>query len=314
MKSAVGKSEAERAELDSLLNSEALDRRGNLAKLLCFVCEKYFQGSEDEIKEYEIAVHALGRSKDFDPQIDTIVRVTAHALRKRLEQYYRTQGAEHPIHITLPSGHYVPRFVSKADQEAVKFPVGPIEAGQASGQGSVADLSSPNYSTPPEVEPSSLEGDDGRRKTPAGAGESLPKERPKFPVWAALAILILSLGAFATAGMYLRAHWHVKETPSQSSLPLAAPIAAGNIRALVGDGRTPFVDRAGRTWVSDAYCSGGNTFSVAPRPILGTYDTQLFLGGRSGLFRCAFPVPPGDVRGASSVCRTHSREGKRPHG
>src|SRR5215813_3741683 len=87
-----------------------LGRTNNLVRLLAFVCEKYFEGAIDQIKEYSIAVHALGRPADFDPQVDTIVRVTAHALRKRLEEYYRTSGADHSVHISLPPGHYVPKF------------------------------------------------------------------------------------------------------------------------------------------------------------------------------------------------------------
>src|SRR5271155_181646 len=54
-------------------------RTNNLVRLLTFVCEKHFEGATGEIKEYNIAVQALGRPQDFDPQVDTIVRVTAHA-------------------------------------------------------------------------------------------------------------------------------------------------------------------------------------------------------------------------------------------
>jgi hypothetical protein len=121
VESTVSNFEAERAELDSVLNSETFGRGNNLAKILSFVCEKYFQGCTGEVKEYDIAVHALGRSKDFDPQIDAIVRVTAHALRKRLEQYYRTEGLEHSVHIYVPPGHYVPKFVRNAEPKTEKL-------------------------------------------------------------------------------------------------------------------------------------------------------------------------------------------------
>ena len=90
LQSAVNKLEAERAEVESVLTSGVLGRTNNLGRFLRFVCEKYFEGTIDEVKEYSIAVQALGRPHDFDPQVDTIVRVTAHTLRKRLEDYYRT--------------------------------------------------------------------------------------------------------------------------------------------------------------------------------------------------------------------------------
>src|ERR1700745_3803450 len=111
----MSKLEAERAEVDDVLSSGVLGRTNNPVRLLTFVCEKYFEGAVDEIKEYSIAVHALGRPESFDPQVDTIVRVTAHALRKRLEDFYRSAGAEHPVHICLPPGHYVPKFIHTSD-------------------------------------------------------------------------------------------------------------------------------------------------------------------------------------------------------
>ena len=75
----MSKLEAERCEVDYVLTSGVFGRTNNLVRLMTYVCEKYFEGAIDEIKEYNIAVHALGRPETFDPQVDTIVRVTAHA-------------------------------------------------------------------------------------------------------------------------------------------------------------------------------------------------------------------------------------------
>src|SRR5580698_9976825 len=117
LESAISKLEAERAEVEDVLASGVLGRTNNLVRLMTYVCERYFEGAIDDIKEYNIAVHALGRREAFDPQVDTIVRVTAHALRRRLEDYYRSAGAEHAVHICLPSGHYVPKFIHTSDLE-----------------------------------------------------------------------------------------------------------------------------------------------------------------------------------------------------
>src|SRR5258705_12018582 len=118
LQSAISKLDGERAEVDAVLSSGVFGRTNNHVRLLAFVCEKYFEGAVDEIKEYSIAVHALGRPESFDPQLDTIVRVTAHALRKRLEDYYRSAGVEHAVRICLPPGHYVPKFIHTGDLEA----------------------------------------------------------------------------------------------------------------------------------------------------------------------------------------------------
>src|SRR5271163_305655 len=48
------------------------------------------------IKEYQIATEVLGRSTDFDPQLDSMVRVQAGRLRVKLTEYYGTDGAGDP--------------------------------------------------------------------------------------------------------------------------------------------------------------------------------------------------------------------------
>ena len=78
--------------------------------MLRYVCERTFQGRADDIKEYSIAVEALGRPASFDHTRDAIVRVEAHRLRKRLESYYAGEGADRTLRITLPTGGYVPVF------------------------------------------------------------------------------------------------------------------------------------------------------------------------------------------------------------
>jgi hypothetical protein len=63
----------ERHELDSILASGILNRAPNLAQVLTYVCTKYFEGAAEQIKEYNIAVEALGRPADFDQKRDSIV-------------------------------------------------------------------------------------------------------------------------------------------------------------------------------------------------------------------------------------------------
>src|SRR5436305_2791957 len=101
----------ERHELEVVLSSGIFHRAPNLAQLLTYVCTKYFEGSAEQIKEYNIAVDALGRPVDFDQKRDSIVRVEAHRLRKRLREYYDAEGAAHALHIDIPPGQYAPRFI-----------------------------------------------------------------------------------------------------------------------------------------------------------------------------------------------------------
>ena len=100
----------ERRELETVLSSEMLCRAPALCRMLRFVCAKYFAGEAGQIREYSVAVEALGRPSDFNPKRDPIVRVEAHRLRKRLAEYYSTVGATHELVLTLDPGQYVPRF------------------------------------------------------------------------------------------------------------------------------------------------------------------------------------------------------------
>ena len=109
----------ERSEVALVLASGIFGRAPNLVQILTYICAKYFEGSQEEIKEYNIAVEALGRPADFDQKRDSIVRVEAHRLRKRLREYYENDGAEHACQIEIPPGQYAPHFVFKEDAKAL---------------------------------------------------------------------------------------------------------------------------------------------------------------------------------------------------
>jgi hypothetical protein len=128
--------EREKREVESILASGIFNRAPNLAHLLTYVCAKYFGGTASEIKEYNIAVEALGRPPEFDQKRDSIVRVEAHRLRKRLKEYYEGEGCHHEIHIQIPSGQYTPLFIvaelsptALEPETAVIVPANPAEDG-----------------------------------------------------------------------------------------------------------------------------------------------------------------------------------------
>jgi Malectin domain len=285
LQSAVNKLEAERAELDAILASEILGRSNNLVRFLNFVCEKYFDGAVDEIKEYSIAVRALGRPDDFDPQVDTIVRVTAHALRKRLEEYYRTAGSGHSIHISLPPGHYVPKFIHTGDLETGTKAEVRKEHGLQNGL-SARENSLPVVGHRELIPPPQERTDVQDRKS---------TQRFSSPRWVVgiVAVVVLTAGVLWGFMWYARTRSNDYRSRLLTGGPAIPAAVSGQIRAMAGEGRTLYVDRAGSTWESDRFCSGGSSFSVHDHVIQGTEDAQLFSGGRRGIFRCSFPVPPG---------------------
>ncbi|MET3355071.1 UNVERIFIED_ORG: tetratricopeptide (TPR) repeat protein [Xanthobacter viscosus] len=114
-----------RAALDRVLAAPDFTSSPRLAAFLRFVVEATLDGRADEIKGYTIAVEALGRPPSFDPQSDPIVRVEATRLRRALERYYATGGAEDPLVIDIPKGGYVPLFHPRTEAPVEPVPSGP---------------------------------------------------------------------------------------------------------------------------------------------------------------------------------------------
>ncbi|TCL08463.1 TolB-like protein [Shimia isoporae] len=66
------------------------------------------EGRGDRLKGTALAMDLFGRSADFDPASDPVVRTEAMKLRKALEHYYLTEGAQDQIYIDVPKGSYRP--------------------------------------------------------------------------------------------------------------------------------------------------------------------------------------------------------------
>lgn len=81
-----------------------------LAAFLRFIVEEAIEGRGDQLKETTVAMRVFGRRSDFDPRFDSIVRVQATQLRRRLQQYYANPGREDALVIEIPRGSYVPIF------------------------------------------------------------------------------------------------------------------------------------------------------------------------------------------------------------
>jgi hypothetical protein len=106
-----------RAELVAILASDLFQRAPMLSRMLSYIVTKHFEGQGGSLKEYNIGVEALGRRPEFDPDHDSIVRVEASRLRKRLAAYYAVEGAGHRVKLLLPVGSYLPKFVPNGEHQ-----------------------------------------------------------------------------------------------------------------------------------------------------------------------------------------------------
>ena len=98
------------AQLDRILHGRTLHGSENLKAFLRFVVDQSIENQESQLKEYVIATEVFGRGSDFDPRVDSVVRVQAGRLRTKLHEYYGTEGKDDGIIIDLPKGQYTPVF------------------------------------------------------------------------------------------------------------------------------------------------------------------------------------------------------------
>jgi Tfp pilus assembly protein PilF len=108
-----------RTELQKVLASAELVRCPQLQRFLNFVVEEELAGRGDQLKEYVLGVGVFGRPADFDPRIDSLVRVEARRLRAAVEKYYADQGRGDPIIIKLQKGAYLPSFHRSAQADGL---------------------------------------------------------------------------------------------------------------------------------------------------------------------------------------------------
>lgn len=99
-----------RRELDLILGSGVFRGSKRCQDFLRYVATKALDGAADTLKERTLAVEVFGRDADSDLSDDSIVRVGAREVRKRLAQYYVAEGARDQVRIELPAGSYVPVF------------------------------------------------------------------------------------------------------------------------------------------------------------------------------------------------------------
>jgi len=109
-----------RAQLDHILNYAELKNSPRLQAFLQYIVEETLAGRANHIKGFAIGQAVYGGDENFDPQNNTIVRVEAGRLRRRIAEYYLTIGRNDSILIDIPKGTYVPTFSRTESHEQVE--------------------------------------------------------------------------------------------------------------------------------------------------------------------------------------------------
>ncbi len=104
-------------QVERLASSNLLHGSESLCKLLRFLAEHASDNPGTPVKEYQIATEVFGRPADFDPRLDSTVRVQTGRLRSKLAEYYAAAGAGDPILIEIPKGSYAVTFHARPAPE-----------------------------------------------------------------------------------------------------------------------------------------------------------------------------------------------------
>ena len=99
--------EAVRAQLERL-RTQAFAGSAKLFSFLHFVVEEALGGRAATLKELVIGIELYGSVVEYDPRIDSTVRVEARRLRRKLEAYYAGPGRDDAVVIAIPTGGYAP--------------------------------------------------------------------------------------------------------------------------------------------------------------------------------------------------------------
>jgi len=111
-----------RAELVSILSSDSFSSSKRCHDFLEFVVEHALARDYESLTERFLGVELFGRAVDYETATDSIVRVRANDVRRRLAQYYSGERSTGIVRIDLVAGGYIPEFHWRVDEKSEDVP------------------------------------------------------------------------------------------------------------------------------------------------------------------------------------------------
>lgn len=100
--------------LERVAASSHLNRAPRLREFLFYVGHQSLREGISKLNEQDIGSTVFGRELHYDTSQDNIVRVNATELRKRIDAYFVSDGANEPLRFHIPRGGYKPVFFRRA--------------------------------------------------------------------------------------------------------------------------------------------------------------------------------------------------------
>jgi hypothetical protein len=96
--------------LQRIAASPQFQKSKRLRDLLLYLGEHSLRDPNCTLREQEIGVEVFERQPDYDTSHDTLVRVQVSQLRKKLQDFFESDGRDEPLIVDIPKGSYVPVF------------------------------------------------------------------------------------------------------------------------------------------------------------------------------------------------------------
>ena len=100
-------------QLERICSSNELRTKKRICQLLRYLVKESIAGRSDQLKGYTIGLEVFSRDKDFNPELDPIVRIQAGRLRRSLDNYYLNEGKNDSIRFFIPKGNLYQHFYRK---------------------------------------------------------------------------------------------------------------------------------------------------------------------------------------------------------
>ena len=228
---------AVRSQLEEMLRSPLFCNSKRYPSLLRYLVEQTLAGNEGLLKERLLGISVFHRSPDYDTNQDTVVRLTAGEVRKRIAQYYHLPENADQLRIDLVPGSYIPLFRRSEPQSSLS-PGAPPEIRLEGATSGLAVISTETESSPQERDWDSsveLQPSTSAQRKPhplilMEKGKAKQTELRQWTYWLGAAFLLLVVIAGALA-------WHAHQAVHTANQQLWAPILQepGPVQLVIAD-------------------------------------------------------------------------------